>query len=480
MPAGVIRRSRRTGALAWLLTVVGAPTAAVPTLNAQTAGLAVAVDAIAREALAAGPIAGLSVAIVRRGEVVHAGGYGWADHERRTPAEARTVYVVASVSKLLTSMAALHLVAEGRLGLDDDLASLLPEYPDTDQARRITLRHLLTHTSGIPDGLAVYAARWDATHEPLAPDFVLEFLRDRPLDFEPGASWSYSNTAFYLVGMILERTTGTPLGEYLRAFFRDTADLEDTFLCDDGLHAERRTIGYDATERGLIPSDEYESAGTRTGYGAAGGMCSTALDLALLPDRMAPAFASPAGALAPMLDPTLLLDGAVVDYGLGARLGMVDGHPLWGHTGGSASTWAMVMRYPEDETTIAVLVNTNRARRDAADVHAALARTLFGSTSDADPPSAAVARDPGAFAGGYESIRDRRRFAIAANGDALTLVEEGASGTRTHLRPIATDTFTFSDVPGDRVRFHLVDGRAVGYSVYYSGVFIGYRRRLAP
>ncbi len=438
-----------------------------------------AIDAIAGEALDRGPIAGMSIAVVRRGEVVHARGYGWSDLDGRVRAGPRTVYVLASVSKLLASAAALHLVVEGRIRLDDDLAALLPGYPDPEQARRITLRHLLNHTSGIPDILEAYTAHRNATGEALDDAFVLEFLRDRPLDFEPGESWSYSNTGYYLVGMIIERASGLPFGSYMRTFFTEVAGLPDTFLCDDGLLAERRTIGYDVDSAALVPSDEYESSGTRTGYGAAGGLCSTAVDLAMLPDRLATERDLPA-VLPDIVEPTTLEGGAVLDYGLGARLGVVGGHPLWGHTGGSGSTWAVLIRYPSNETTVAVLINTNGAALDAADVQAEVAAALLGLAPVTQTTSPAPPEGYETLEGRYESIRDRRRFRVSAAAGALTLEEEGGQGPGIQLRMVAPNTFSISAFPGDVVRFHVVAGRAVGYSVYYAGVFAAYRRRLSP
>ena len=354
---------------------------AFPT-EAQPHRLSTRIDAIAQAALVDGPIAGMSVAVVKDGEVVHARGYGFADVENEVPATAETVYPIASATKLLTAATVMRLVEMGQLHLEDTLILLLPEFPNPKQGSLLTLRHLLNHTSGLPELLGAYLEFWEETEKPLTPGFVLDYLEGQPLDFEPGTNWSYTNTGAYLAGLVIERATGKPYGTAVREVLTEPLGLHDMFLCDDNLLSERRTLGYAPADSGLVRTPFYETAGDTTGFGGAGGFCSTALDLARLPSALQSGQALSRAGLEAMLQPTKLADGSQVDYGLGVRLGNLDGHAVWGRTGGNSSTWAVVAHYPDQGSTIAVLVNTDGTGEDAWILEGRIARAVL----NLDPP----------------------------------------------------------------------------------------------
>src|SRR5437879_3683160 len=174
------------------------------------------VDALARKMLSR-PVAGISVAVARDGQVVIARGYGMANLEHSVAVTPETVFHIASISKNILAAVVLELVDEGKLRLDDDVTKYVPEAPT--HGRRVTVRQLLNHTSGIysftslPD--AERNERLDLTHEQ-----VLGLIKDRPPDFEPGASWRYDNSAFYLAGMVVERVTKQEYGQYSRELFK--------------------------------------------------------------------------------------------------------------------------------------------------------------------------------------------------------------------------------------------------------------------
>ena len=445
------------------------------TAEAQPQDLPARIDSVARAALATGPIAGLSVAVVQDGQVLHSHGYGLSDAEASTPVTAETLFNAASVGKIIAAAAVLRLVDEGRLDLSDDLAMLLPTFPNPEQGRRITLRQLLNHTSGLTDYFYGYT-RWEEERTPLEPAFVLDFVRGRPLDFEPGTDWRYTNTAFYLAGLIVERVTGRPWGETVIEEIARPLGLERVVLCDEAGGA--RSVGYDVGEDGgFVRSVE----DTETGVRGDAGLCATALDLARLPGALATSGLLSEAALDAMLGPTALTDGLTVDAGLGVMRGSLDGHPLWGHVGGnSSSNVAALVHYPEAGMTVAVLVNTRFGEVDALMVEAEVARLVLGLDAPTlqDLPLGPEAAAP--YLGTYVGDRGAWRYHIVSDGERLARVWADDTLSVRSLLYQGDHVFGRADWPMDRLVFHVADGRALGYSVYYNGLFGGLYRRTEP
>src|SRR6516225_10654247 len=162
------------------------------------------VDAIAKQALAR-PTAGLSIAVARDGKLIFARGYGMANLEHSVPVTPETVFHLASISKNIESAVLLQLIDQGKVRLEDDVKKHLPEAPT--HGHKVTVKQLLNNTSGIHSFTSLPEAseneRRDLTHAQ-----VLDLIRNKPMDFKPGTSWRYDNTAFYMAGMIIEKVTG--------------------------------------------------------------------------------------------------------------------------------------------------------------------------------------------------------------------------------------------------------------------------------
>ncbi len=173
------------------------------------------------------------------------------------------------------------------------------------------MRHLLSHTSGLPDYEAAHTKYWLAGGKPVSAKFVLDFLSGRPLEFEPGSRWSYSNSGYYLLGMIVERVSGQPYGEFVRDEIAAPLGLVATAPCDEVFGSAAATRGYDATEKGLVASRLIGAPNIV----ADGGLCSTVGDLARLPAALARGDVVNAASLAKMREATTLASGVAVDYG---------------------------------------------------------------------------------------------------------------------------------------------------------------------
>ena len=431
------------------------------------------IDVVASTALREGPIAGLSIAVTRGGDVVHARDYGVSGLDPSAGAEG--LYDLASVTKLLVAAAVLTLVDAGQLDLQDDLASLLPEFPNIEQARTIKLRHLLNHTSGLSDYVDAEIERWNQTQEPLRPEFVLDYARARPLDFEPGTNWRYTNTGFYLAGLIIERTSGRSWSEYTLEAVARPLGLQGIVLCDD-LGAEPPP-GFEVTGTQLAPSRE----AAEEGVGADGGLCGCALDMARLPRALSSSGLLSATSLAAMLRPTVLTSGLSVGYGLGVALGSLEGNSLWGHLGGNGASYISTLaHYPDQDVTIAVLVNTLYGEVGALQVEASVARLVLGFDEPTLSDDALTSSEQAAHVGRYVGDRGPRSFTIAAHGDRIVRRTPTDPDTSLPLLRQRSDVFGREDWPLDRLVFHRRGGLSAAVSLYYNGFFDGFYLRSDP
>ena len=183
-------------------------------------------------------IPGLSLAVLRGDSVVLARGYGYANVEHRVPATDSTVYQSGSVGKQFTAAAIVMLAEQGRLSLDDSITRFLPDAPAT--WRGITIRHLLTHTSGIAD----YTDSTLDTRRDYTEDELVRLAAKQPLEFAPGDRWNYSNTGYVLLGIIIHRVTGVFYGDFLQDHVFRPLRMRTTRIISEADIIPNRAAGY--------------------------------------------------------------------------------------------------------------------------------------------------------------------------------------------------------------------------------------------
>ena len=311
------------------------------------------IDRYVRAELSRQRIPGLSLAVLRGDSVVLARGYGEADVEHHVPAADSTIYQSGSVGKQFTSALVLRLAAERRLSLDDSIARWLPEGPPS--WRRITIRHLLTHTSGIPD----YADSTLDYRRDYTEDELVRLAAGLPPLFEPGARWSYSNTGYLLLGVIIHRVTGTFYGDLLRSQVFEPLGMRTARVISESAIVPNRAQGYRLVE-GRLEHQEWVAPSLNTT--ADGSLYLTVLDLARwaigLNHRRYPG----ADGLRQSWTPVRLNDGGTYPYGFGWSLDQQRGYPRIGHTGSWQGFKASIQRYPEQDLTVIALANLAQAR----------------------------------------------------------------------------------------------------------------------
>ena len=391
--------------------------------------------------------------------------FGLADTSTKAVTGPDTIFHIASVSKYIEAGVMLKLVDQGKLSLDDDITKYVAEAPT--QGRRVTLRQLLQHTSGIysytsvPNAAANEAS--DLTHAQ-----VLALIKDRPFDFEPGTSWRYSNTGSYLVGMAIERVTGQPYGAFVRDSVFRPLGMNASSLCTARDATPGLATGY-AVRSGVLTAAPPMSW---TLPFAGGGICSTVQDLLRWQQALdAGTFISKAR-LDEMRRPTTLPDGTRIDYGLGTRLGSLAGRRLLGHTGNGGGFNAVLEHFPDDRVSVVVLTNTDSG--SALPLATALARSAFELGAAAPVETPVPAAEAAAVAGVFES----------ADG---TVENYACGGTLCSRRPGETDgtplrrtgPYIFAAGPDVEVRFMPLDARPAWAVVYSGGLFVDAKRRVA-
>jgi D-alanyl-D-alanine carboxypeptidase len=449
----------RAAAPATGAAVPSAPPNAAPSPSPISSAFTAAVDALAAEAIERGPIAGLSIAVFQHGQPVLAKGYGSADVEAGVPATADTSYPIASVSKHFTAAAILRLADQGKLSLDDPLSRFFPSARAAIGA--LTVRHLLDHTSGLTrPGPAPRAA-------------AMSVLSRGGTARGQGEDWDYSNYNYSLLGLVIEKASGRDYGRYVQEDLAAPLGLTGTGYCEDGSAVPGRGRDYQSAPRSVSPTGYWAQAK----FFAAGGLCSTVRDLVRFATALDEGRVVSPSMLQAMRTPTRLVGGLEVDYGYGTRLGRTGSHRKFGHTGGGQSNKAVLARYPDDDVTVAVLLNTERSNAavTATDIEEHVERLFFDRAEGPAPAAPAAAGDLHRFAGSY--VDGPRLVRVAIKDEGLSLRPGLAHRLESRLVPTEGGLFVDAADPTVGIRFPEGEGQAAGYERYHNGWFVGFGAR---
>jgi len=430
---------------------------------ASREAIAHAADSIADAIIKRGRVAALSIAVTRGRDTLVMKGYGLADVENDVAATAQTVYRIGSVTKQFTSVAVMQLVEQGKLSLDDDVTKYVPNAPT--HGRRVLVRHLLNHTSGIPSYTDVGPSFGRVMRLDLSKDSLIATVRDDSLQFEPGSHFYYNNTGYFLLGMVIERVTGKPYGDYLRDALFAPNGLTSTVYCGTMPLIKHRARGYEGRPSGLVNAD-YISMDLPY---AAGSLCSTVSDLAAWTRLLHGGKLVNASSFTTMTTPTKLTSGRPMQYGFGLFMDTLGAHRRIHHGGGINGFISELAYYPDDSLTVVVLSNTVPA--PAEQVADNLARVAFGlpylperPTPPADLPIPAdeIAR----LSGNYKVTwpdGSKRNARIYANGEQLMLQLENQPAVRM-MKQAAPNTYAAMSQPG-RIMVDVVNGKVVGFVI---------------
>ncbi len=392
-----------------------------------------------------------AVLVAKNGKILFEHAYGLADRAFNAPNKLDTKFNLGSMGKMFTAVSILQLAQEGKLSLNDTLIKYLPDYPDKDIASKITIHQLLTHTSGLPDMFNdkfMHAAKDE--HRTL--DTFLPFFTGQPLDFEPGSKWSYSNSGYILLGLVIEHVSGESYQDYVREHvFRPAGMINtDNYNIDDNI--PNLALGYTFMGDNMqpLPPGQVRSSvfSMITRGGSAGGGYSTVEDLlrfsqALQGHKLLNQQYTDLDMTGKVLENK---DGSV-KYAYGLMDDRVNGVRIVGHSGGAPGVSSNLDMYPDLGYTVAIMSNIDFG------VFFPNSILQLELTGQEIPPAIHLPQDAlQAFAGRYDPIRPPDAPAgMTMPPMVITADKEGLwldIGMKRRLLPFSPTEFFDSEILG--------------------------------
>jgi CubicO group peptidase (beta-lactamase class C family) len=294
-------------------------------------------------------IPGLTLEVIRDGKAIKTAAYGLANVELNVPAKPETVFEIGSITKQFTAAGILMLAQEGKLSVDDKISKYLKDPPEA--WANVTVRHLLTHTSGIKsytglDGFQIWRH--------LTQEQFIKAIGKEPMEFQPGDSWKYCNTGFNLLGYIIENVSGKNYWEFMGERVFQPLGMQATTKRLYSLVIPNRASGYEQTNHVWMNRDT-----DLTEVFSAGAIASTAGDLAKWSVALDGDQLLNAASKAQMWTPVKLNDGKTRKYGFGWNVDTLEGHKNIGHGGSTSGFSASIQRFPDDHLAVIILSNTD-------------------------------------------------------------------------------------------------------------------------
>lgn len=339
------------------------------------AGAAAGIDRAVQAQISSGQIVGVSVAVIQDGQTVFQKGYGKANLEWDLPVTPETVFRIASNTKTFTAASVLILADQGKLSVDDKLSRFVPDFPRSDE---ITLRQLMTHTSGLATYDEYYSGGKALKVQNTNQEMIDLIKKIDPLYvFEPGAAYKYSNSNYYLLGEVVERVSGKTLNAFMTENIFNKLGMTRTSMDVVEDIVPLRAAGYNRVpgRPGQFTNVDYIPYTTP---GPAGGLRSTAGELARWHMALFGGQLVSAPLIAEMVKPARTSDGRLTsvanwapagqptprvmpfEYGFGIRVQEIQGHRTYWHSGAIEGFTSQVRTYPNDGVTIAMTGNTFR------------------------------------------------------------------------------------------------------------------------
>ena len=413
-------------------------------------------------------------AVIRGKDTLAYGAYGLADVGASRASTAATIYEIGSITKQFTSAAIMKLVEQGKVKLDDDLSKFVPQFPL--QGKRVSIRQLLNHTSGIHSYTS--SPGWPKTwNDELSPDQIIQFVAADTFDFAPGTRYRYNNTGYVLLGMVIEKASGESYAHYLEAQFFKPLGLRQTSYCPSKTSDPGFALGYSKGSTGTVRAQFLHLSHPFS----AGALCSTVGDLAKWQRALDEGKVVSPASYALMSTADTVIGGRKINYGFGLVPGEFNGHKTVSHTGGingfaTAATWV-----PDD--SLSIVVYTNYDGESPQTLVQNLLRVAYGvapvpraAVAGGGPAAAAPSLSPAdrdAIVGSYTlRLPDGQALPIKFFLDGTRLMAQAQGQPANEIRYLGNYAFGVAFDPALRFTFTMDGGKATRVTLLQGGATV--------
>jgi len=412
-----------------------------------------------------------SFAVIRGNDTLAFGAHGLANVDVWRAPTATTIYEIGSITKQFTAAAVMKLVEQGRVKLDDDLSKYVPQFPL--QGKKVSIRQLLNHTSGIHSYTSSPA--WPKTwNDELSPDSIIRFVAADTFDFAPGTAYRYNNTGYVLLGMVIEKASGQTYAKYLDATFFKPLGLRRTSYCPSKMSEPAFALGY---RKG--PSSTVRAQFLHLSHPfSAGALCSTVGDFAKWQRALDDGKVVSPASYGLMSTVDSLTSGRKINYGFGLVPGVFQGHKTVSHTGGIPGFASAATYVPDDSLSIVVFTNfdgesPNRLVQNLLRV--AYGEAPVARAAAATPAAAASlsAEDRDAIVGNYTlQLPGGQALPIKFFLDGTRLMAQAQGQDANEIRYLGNYQFGVAFDPALRFTFTMEAGKATKVTLLQGGATV--------
>jgi len=397
--------------------------------SAQTPALTSEFDKLLSEQFKPGE-SGATALIAQKGKIVYHKAFGQANLELNVPMQPQTIFRIGSITKQFTAIAILQLMEQGKLNLQDEITKFIPDYPT--HGHKITVEHLLTHTSGIKSYTDMKEFR-DIIQKNMKPEELISFFKNQPMDFAPGTQWNYNNSGFFLLGYIIEKVSGKTYPDYVEQVFFKPLGMTNSYYGNDEKLIKNRAAGYEPAKDGI----QNASPMSMTLPYAAGSIQSTVEDLWKWHQAVHAYKLVKKETLEKAFTPYKLINSKATNYGYGWFLGDIQGSPTIEHGGGINGFLTSSIYLPKEDIFVAVFSNSTAKSPDN------VAAKLAAWAIDKPYNFKEITLDENtlkSYVGVYENPENGQRIITLENGK---LYSRRSGGSKSQIKPYEKDKFFF-------------------------------------
>lgn len=436
------------------------------------------VDSVANQFLNSNKVLGFSIAVYSSKEKIYNKSFGYTDSIKTKPVTNDTGFPIASATKPIMALIAVKMMTENLIDLDDKIVAYFPDFPKSKYSNQITIRHLLNHTSGVPDYTSYVDSLYLSGKKRIILKDYFDAIENQNQLFEPGKMFSYSNSGFVIVTEILKQVSGLSYSELIEKYIKTDLSFPTIDWYYNEMKDSKTSEIFELLDSVYVKSFLNEM----TYIEGDGGISSSANDLAKFIYSVNNGLIISKEKLNEMIQPSLLTSNVYSDYGLGFRTGYLEGHKVYGHTGGHITRWCVMSHFPDDHISIAVVVNTYRTPSNALDIFGAVAVECLDITlielKDHNNPIENIESFIGDYFRPTDSKTNFMQIVKYPDDKHLYRKRSNSDSRGERLFHVGENAFAPESAPMDRLIFETNEkGDVLYFKEYYNGLFIGLRNK---